>query len=120
MRRPFVGDQLLTHFRRGQARIQAGGAELRVGLTLAIDDGGDIAQQVREMGFCALPPPGRKRIEAGASTDQLMDAFANGDPAPPEFAFSAALPTGPEFLHGPRHTSPPGAALEGLGRVDKE
>ena len=120
MRISFVRDQLLAHFHRGQARIQAGGAARRVGLTLAIDDGGEIGQQGWEMDFRTLPPPDRKRIEAGEATGHLMGAFANGDPAPPEFALRAALPTGPEFLHGPSHQAPTATALEGLDRVDQQ
>src|SRR4029450_9807811 len=47
----FVGDQLTPHLGRCQARIEAVGAELGVGLALAIDDGLDIRQEVGQMCF---------------------------------------------------------------------
>jgi hypothetical protein len=86
-----LGDQLLAHFRRAQARVETVGPELGVGLTLAIDNGSDIRQQAREMDFHTFATACRKGIEAGEPALQFMRPFANGHPAPPEFTFCTPL-----------------------------
>jgi hypothetical protein len=60
-----LSDELAVHFRRAQTGIEPVGTELGVGLTLAIDNGSDIRQQVRKMGFHTLTTACRKGIEAG-------------------------------------------------------
>ena len=51
----FLGDELATDFRRAQTGIQARCTKLWVGLALAIDDGGDIGEQARQVVFRTRP-----------------------------------------------------------------
>jgi hypothetical protein len=51
-----VGDELPAHLHSASARIQALGAKLRIGLTLAIDDGGAILKEVGQVVFGSLAP----------------------------------------------------------------
>jgi hypothetical protein len=116
----FVGDQLSAHCRRAQARRETGGPELGGGLTLAIDKGSDVGQQVREMDFHTLAPACRKGIEAGEPALQCRCPFAHGHPAPPEFTFGAPLAPSPQFFDGAGHTQPSGTALERFRRFDEQ
>ena len=116
----FLGDQLAPHLGRCQAGIQAGGAELGVGLALAIDDGLDIRQEVGEMLFGALPPTQGKGIDTDHAAVEFAHTFANGHPPPPQFARGALLPTRPQFFDGAGHKQATGAALERLGGLDQQ
>jgi hypothetical protein len=51
---------LAADFRRAQTSAQARRTKLWVGLALAIDDGGDIGEQTRQVMFRTLAPTGRK------------------------------------------------------------
>jgi predicted ATPase len=87
----FLRDQLPAHFSGTQARIQAGRAELRVGLALAIDNRLDIGQEGRQMVLGPFPPTQRKGIDALDATVQFAHAFADGHAAPAQFARGALL-----------------------------
>jgi hypothetical protein len=63
-----LSDQLAANFRCRQACVQTVCAKLRIGLTLPIHDGSDIAKQVRQMFFTALATSRRERI----NTDDPM------------------------------------------------
>ena len=116
----FVCDQLPADFRRAQAGRETVGAALWVGLTLAIDNGADIGQQVREMVFHPLAPTCSKGIEAGEPALQFVGPFANGHTAPPEFAFRAPLSPGSQFFDGAGHKQPSGTALERFRHLDEQ
>ena len=118
--RAFLHDQLPADFRRTQAGRETVGTALGVGLTLAIDNGADVWQQVREMGFHPLATACRKGIEAGEPALQFVGPFAHGHPAPPEFAFRTPLSPGPQFFDGAGHKQPSGTALECLRRLNKQ
>ena len=62
-----MGDELTAHFRGTEARIQALGAKLRVGLTLAIDEGGEVLKEVGQVGFGSLA---RKKLELTVQFEQ--------------------------------------------------
>jgi len=115
-----VDDQVSAHFRRAPARIETAGPALGVGLTLAIDNGADVEQQVREMDFHRLATARRKGLEAGEPTLQFRRPCANGHTAPPEFTFCAPLAPSPQFFAGAGHKQPSGTALEGLRRFDAQ
>ena len=115
-----MGDELTAHFRGTEARIQALGAKLRVGLTLAIDEGGEFLKEVGQVGFGSLAPASREGIETDEATVEFMGAFANGDAIPAQFAFGPALAPRAEFLDRPCHEETAGAAFERLGRIDKQ
>ena len=113
-----VRDELLAHFRRSQARRQAGGPELRVGLTLAIDNDCESDNRLGD-GLPRLPTRAEKHIEAGEPTGQLVGAFADGDPAPSEVAFRTALPAGPSSCTVRAINQPTDTSLQGLDRSMK-
>jgi hypothetical protein len=115
-----LGDELTAHFSGAEAGRHALGAKLWSGLTLAIDDSGDILKEVRPVDFSSLTPPRAQGIETDAATVEFMGAFANGDAIPAQFAFGPALPTGAEFLDRTGHKETAGAACERRGRVDKQ
>src|SRR5215475_3883958 len=72
------------------------------------------------MGFHALATACRKGIKADETTLQFVSPFANGHPAPPEFAFRAALSPGAQFLDGTGHKQPSGTALERFCCLDEQ
>jgi hypothetical protein len=115
-----MGNQLAPYLGRCQSGIQAVGAELWVGLALAIDNGLQIRQEVGEMRFRTFPSTQYKGIDTDHSTGEFAHAFANGHPAPPQFACGTLLPTRPQFFHGACHKQATGAALEGLGGLDQQ
>ncbi len=114
-----VSDQLAAHFCGAQARVEAVGAELRICLTLAIHDGRDIRQQVKEMDFRALAPAGGEVIDTGDAGLQFMRAFTNGPAAPAQLPLRTPLAACAQFVDGARHKQSSRAALEGVGRVDE-
>jgi hypothetical protein len=115
-----VREELATDFRGAQAGVEPVRAELWVRLTLAIDNGTNIRQQLGQVVFRALATTEGKGIEAGKSAFQLMHAFADGHPAPPEFAFCAPLSAGPQFFDGAGHKQPAGTALERCRCLDEQ
>src|SRR5215475_1016800 len=72
------------------------------------------------MGFHTLATACRKGIKADETTLQFVSPFANGHPAPPEFAFRAALSPGAQFFDGAGHKQPSGTALERLCCLDEQ
>jgi hypothetical protein len=99
----FLDDELATDFSRAEARIQALGTEVGIGLTLAIHDSPQVLQEHWQVGFSPLPTAGGTGIQAAKATGEFMHAFAYRDAVPPEFPFSSALAPWPELLDGARH-----------------
>src|SRR5215475_12567029 len=94
--------------------------ELGVGLTLAIDKGSKIGQQVRQRGFHTFTTTCRKDIETGEPALQFVEPFANGHAAPPEFPCCAPLSPGSQFFDGAGHKQPSGTALKRFRRLDEQ
>jgi hypothetical protein len=115
----FVGNQLVPYLGRCQAGIQAVGAEVGIGLALAIDNSLDIRQEVRAMYCRALPPTQGKGIDTDHAAGAVVQTLAHGHPPPPQFARGALLPTPPQLFDSAGHTQAPGAALERLGSCDQ-
>jgi hypothetical protein len=111
LRVAFLGDELTAHLGRCQARIEAVGAEVGVGLALAIADGLDIRPEVGEMRFRPLPPTQGKGIDTDYAAVEFVQAFAKRHPPPPQCARGALLPTRPQFFDGAGHQQAPRAAL---------
>jgi hypothetical protein len=116
----FLHNELTSDFGGTQAGIEPRRAKLRVGLTLAIDDGFDISEQGGQVIFYALATTGRKGIETPEPALQLMAAFADSHTAPTEFTFCAPLPTYAQFFDGTRHKEPAGTSFQGPGCINKE
>src|SRR4030095_7254892 len=87
----FLHDELTADFGGTQSGIEPRRAKLRVGLTLAIDDGFDIGEEGGQVIFCALATTGRTGIETPDPALQLMAALADSHTAPAEFTFCAPL-----------------------------
>jgi hypothetical protein len=96
------------------------GAELWVGLALAVDDGAYIGQEIGEMLCHTLPPTQVKGSDTAHATGEFAHAFAHGHPPPPQFACGALLPTRPQCFDGTCHKQAPGTALERLGSFDPQ
>src|SRR4051812_32618579 len=73
----FLGDQLPTDLGGAEARVEAVGAELGVGLALAFNNGSDIGEQGGEMVFGALATPRGEVVLNGDATLEFVGAFAN-------------------------------------------
>ena len=116
----FLGDELAADFRRAQTRIQARRTKLWVGLALAIDDGGEIGEQVWQVVFRPLAPTGCKGIKAPKTAVQFMQAFAECPPVPPQFAFRLPLAAWSQFFDRACHEESASAPLQGLGRVHEQ
>ena len=116
----FLGDELAADFRRAQTSIQARRTKLWVGLALAIDDGGDIGEQARQMVFRPLASTGRKGIKASKTALQFMQAFAECPTVPTQFAFRLPLAAWSQFFDRSCHEEPARATLQGLGRVNEQ
>jgi hypothetical protein len=91
IRGAFLRDKLAADFRGAEPGIEPRRAQLRVGLTLAIDERLDIGQQGGPVVFCTLTATGRKGIQTGETTRSLMGALADCHTAPAEFTFCAPL-----------------------------
>src|SRR5262249_39126488 len=116
----FLRDELTSDFGGTESGIESRRAKLRVGLTLAIDDGFEISEEGGQVIFGALAPTGRKGIETPAPALQLMAAFADSHTAPAEFTFCAPLSAYAQFCDGTRHKEPAGTAFQRPGCVNKE
>jgi hypothetical protein len=119
-----VGVALLDHelapdFGRGQPSIQAVGAELRVGLALAIDNGGDIVEQVGEVLLGTLAAAQGHGIQTGEALVEFAPSCAEGLAVPAEFAFRAPLATAAQLLDGARHKAAARAPFKHLRRLDE-
>src|SRR5215510_8835956 len=90
-----LGDELASDFGGAQPSIQPGRPKPRVSLTLAINKGFDIGEQVGQVVFHALSPTGRAGIKTLETAFQLMGAFADSHPAPAEVAFCTPLSAWP-------------------------
>jgi hypothetical protein len=86
-----VGAELAADFRRAQTSVQARRTKLWVGLALAIDDGGDSGEQMRQVRFRTLAPTGRKGIKTPKTALQFMQAFAERPTVPTQFTFRLPL-----------------------------
>jgi len=115
-----LGDELAADFRRAQPGIQARRTKLWVGLALAIDDGGDIGEQARQVVFRTLAPTGRKGIKAPKTALQFMQAFAERPTVPTQFAFCLPLAAWSQFFDRSCREEPARATLQGLGRVHEQ
>lgn len=71
------------------------------------------------MVFGPLATAQGKGIQADEATIEFPHTFADGHPAPPEFACGALLPTRAEFSDRAGHKEAAGAAFERLGRLDE-
>jgi len=90
---------LLAYLGSIKPRVQPIGAELRISLTLAIDNGDDIREEIRQVVFGAFAPAPGKIVEADTPAIEFVQAFANGFTVPPEFAFGTALAAGASTWH---------------------
>jgi hypothetical protein len=115
-----VGDEWAPDFLGTQSGVQTRRAKLGVCLALAIDDGLEIKQQMREMVFGAFATSGRKGIETREAALSLMRALAEGPPVPTQFAFRATLAAWSQFFDRPRHKESAGAPCEGLGGLHEQ
>jgi hypothetical protein len=102
----FLGDQLAAHFRRAPPCVQATAAELRVRLALAIHDGPDILEQVRQGHLDRLAPPQPDGLDTADAAAPFMQPLADRPPIPPQLALCAALAAGSQFAHRARHEAP--------------
>ena len=116
----FLHNELTSDFGGTQSGVEPRRAKLRVGLTLAIDEGLDIGEEGGQMIFCALATTGRKGIETPKPALQLMEAFADRHTAPAEFTFCPPLPASAQFFDGTRHKEPTGTSFQGPGCINKE
>jgi hypothetical protein len=115
-----LGDELVADRSGAYTCIQTWGAELGLVVTLAINDSSDVIEERRPVHCGPLAPPSGKGLETNEATFEFMRAFSHGAPVPAQCAFGKALATWAEFLACARHKEPAGAALERLGRVDKQ
>jgi hypothetical protein len=115
-----LGDELAAHFGGASTCIQALGAELGIGLALAIHEGADVIESMGEVDFSPLAPPSGKGIETEEATGEFMGAFAHGDTVPAQVTFGKALATWAECLDCARQKEPARAAFERLGRFAKQ
>jgi len=113
-------DQLPPHLGGGQAGIQPGAAELRIGLALAIDQRGDVRQQVGQMLLGALAPTQREGVDNGEAAVHLARALADRRAIPAQLTLGAPLAARPQFLRRPGHEDPAGAPLQALGGLDEQ
>ena len=88
-------DQLPPHLGGGQAGVQPGGAELRIGLALAIDERGEVRQQVGQLLLGALAAPQREGVDDGEAAVQLARALADGRAVPAQRTLGAPLAARP-------------------------
>src|SRR5499426_2412441 len=116
----FLHNELTADFGGTQAGREPRRTKLRVGLTLAIDDGFDISEEGGQVIFCALAPTGRKGIETPEPALQLMAAFADSHTTPAEFTFCAPLPTYAQFFDSTRHKEPSGTSFQRPSCINKE
>ena len=116
----FLDNQLPSDFGRAEPGIQAVGAKLGIGLTLAIDNALDIGEEVGQMDFDPLAATGGKSVLNRDAAFEFACALANCDAAPPQFTFRPPLTTRSEFFDRASHKDTAGTAFEGLGCVDEE
>src|SRR5262249_60258848 len=103
--------------RRTAAGIQALGSKAGVGLTLAIDEGFDVLQQVGEPFFGSVSSTLGESIQADNAAVQLVHALDNRVPIPTKCLFGMPLATPSEEFHSAGHEEPAVAALQGAGRL---
>ena len=116
----FLGDELAADCRRAHTGIQTCRTKLWVGLALAIADSGAIGEQVRQVVFRTLAPPGRTGIKAPKTAWQFMQAFAECPTVPAQCAFRLPLAAWSQFFDCSCHEEPARATLQGLGRVNEQ
>jgi hypothetical protein len=78
-------DQLLTHFRSTQARVQALRPERRIGLALTIYDCTNVSQQVWQMFFAFLASALVIAVNITEFALQFFQCFAQGLAVPAQF-----------------------------------
>jgi hypothetical protein len=103
-----------------QPGVQTCRAPLGGCLALAIDDGLDIRQQIREMVFDTVATSGCEGIETCEATLSLRCAFAKGASVPPQCALRTTLAAWPQLFDRPRHKAPAGAPFEGLSGLHEQ
>src|SRR5262249_48015341 len=107
-----LGDALASDFCGAQTGREPCRAQLRLRLTLASDEGLQLVQQGRPVGFHRLTATGSKGIQTCATTCQLRQALTDSHSAPAERTFRVSLSAWSQFLHGTGQKEPTGAALE--------
>jgi hypothetical protein len=76
----FLSDQLPTHFHDRESGVEPLIAELRIGLTLAVDDGADVLAQRRKSGFGRFASAQILRCHARHAAVEFMESFAHRYP----------------------------------------
>jgi hypothetical protein len=120
LRVPFQGDELASDFGGTHTGIKTCRAKLRISLTLTVDEGFDIGEQVRQVVFRALAPTGCEGIKTPKPACYFMHAFAECPTVPAEFAFCTPLAAWSQFFDRPCHEDPASAALQGPGRINEQ
>ncbi len=116
---PAAKSDLAAHLSRRQARVEAGGGEGRVRLTLAVHDSADVLKEAGKALLGAEPTTHVEGIEAADTGVELVEGFAEGEAVPAQLAFGPTLASGSEEADGARHEVAAVKATEGGGRVAK-
>jgi hypothetical protein len=74
---PILSDALSSNLVRAQTRVEPGRLELRIDLTLSIDDRSEVDQPVRLELLGSLPAPHGERIDPGETALELSGLFAD-------------------------------------------
>jgi hypothetical protein len=96
----FLADQLPTHLRSIQPRVQSVGAKLGINLALRINNGRNIGEELGQMRFSWLAPARGEVVQADPATFQFTGAFTNRLTIPAQGAFGTPLAARPEFFDG--------------------
>src|SRR6516162_1945357 len=88
---PLLLNQLLADGGSTEPGIEALRLEPRVGLALAVHDGSDVIQQVRQPLFGPQSASEREGVEANDAALQLMQPLADGVPVPAQLTLGTPL-----------------------------
>ncbi len=113
-------NQLTADLGSREAWIEAVGAELGIGLALAINHGLDVNEQVGQMVFGAFATAGREVVFDGDIVIEFARAFADDDAAPAKLTFGSTLTARAEFFDRARHEDAADSAFERFGGLDNE
>ena len=112
-------DQLAADLGGGQAAVQPGGLERRVGLAMVLGDGPDVVEQMGQVELRRLAAAAGGGVAAGDAGAGFALHLAGGVAAPAEGALGLALAEG-QLGQGAGHVAAAGGAGEGIGRVADE
>ena len=112
-----LGDQLTTHLRGGQARVQTLRFELGIGLALPVDNGSDIYQQIGQVFFGQFAASGAKGIQTDDAAFDFVGPFPNRLAIPAQLSFGSAGSARPQLFDDACHKHPAGTAFELLSGV---